>query len=138
MNDQQTLVRPAGLESRIAAMKPGLDLLDLPACIIDTERRYRYVNPAYCVHGGLQASEYLGRTSEEIFGYVAQDGRRGALYKALDGETAVFNRRTADGPNTGLWLRAHYMPVRDGDSVVGVLVLLVNVQDLKNAEEEIA
>ena len=138
MSDPQTLVRPASLESRIAAMKPGLDVLGLPACIIDPERRYRYVNPAYCVYGGLESATYLGRTSEEIFGHVAHDGRRGALLQALSGETVVFNRRTADGPNEGLWMRAHYMPVRDGSTVVGVLVVLVNVQELKVAEEEIA
>jgi len=133
----QTLVRPS-LESRIAAMKPGLDVLGLPACVIDAERRYRYVNAAYCVHGGYAPDDYLGRTSEEIWGRVAQDGRRGALHKALAGETVVFNRRTVDGPNAGLWMRAHYMPVRDATSVVGALILLVNVQELKDAEEEIA
>src|SRR5205085_1547823 len=138
MTDQQVPVRTASLESRIAAMKPGLDVLALPACIIDTERRYRYVNAAYCTYGGFQPGDYLGKTSEEIWGHVAQDGRRGALFKALAGETVNFNRRTADGPNQGLWMRAHYMPVREGSAVVGVLVVLVNVQELKDAEEEIA
>ena len=138
MTEPQTLVRPDSLESRIAAMKPGLDVLGLPACIIDTERRYRYVNAAYCVHGGYQPPDYLGRTSEEIWGHVAQDGRRGALHRALGGETVAFNRKTVDGPNAGVWMRAHYMPVRDVSSVVGALIVLVNVQELKDAEEEIA
>src|SRR5690349_12797544 len=138
MNDEQTLVRTPSLEARLAALKPGLDVLGLPACVLDMERRYRYVNPAYCVHGGLEPAAYLGKTSEEIFGQVAVDGRRNALLQALAGETVVFNRRTVDGPNKGLWMRAHYMPVGDGGAVVGALIVLVNVQELKDAEEEIA
>ena len=138
MNDQRTLVRTTGLEARLAALKPGLDVLGLPACILDLDRRYRYVNPAYCVHGGFEPSMYLGRSSEEIFKSVPQDGRRSALLQALAGETVIFNRRTVEGPNEGLWMRAHYMPLRDGDSVVGALIVLVNVQQLKDAEEEIA
>jgi diguanylate cyclase (GGDEF)-like protein/PAS domain S-box-containing protein len=134
----QTLVRPSSLDSRIAAMRPGLDVLALPACIIDPDRRYRYVNAAYCTHGGFEPADYAGRTSEEIFGHVARDGRRGALLQALGGETVAFNRRTADGPNEGLWMRAHYMPLREGTAVIGVLIVLVNVQEIKHAEEEVA
>ena len=49
------------------------------------------------------------------------------------------DRRNLEGPNAGLWVRAHYFPLRDEEgAVVGVLVLLVDVQQLKDAEAALA
>ena len=61
------------------------------------------------------------------------------MHRALAGEVAIFNRRTIEGPNAGLWVRAHYFPLRDDDGeVVGVLVVLVDIQQLKDAESTLA
>jgi diguanylate cyclase (GGDEF)-like protein/PAS domain S-box-containing protein len=50
----------------------------------------------------------------------------------------VFTRRTIEGPEAGRWVRAHYMPVRGDAGVIGVLVVLVDVQQLKETEEALA
>ena len=51
----------------------------------------------------------------------------------------MFNRRTEEGPGAGRWVRAHYFPLRgDAAAVVGVLVVLVDVQQLKDAEATLA
>jgi PAS domain S-box-containing protein len=137
MDDQKTLERPA-LEARLAALKPGLDLLTLPVCILDTRQRYRYLNAAYLAHSGRELAEFLGRTPDEVFHRKPQDSRRAHMQRALDGETVIFNRQTIEGPRAGVWMRAHYMPLREDQQVVGVLVLLVDVQQLKDAEEALA
>ena len=133
-----TLARP-GLEARVAALRPGLDLLGLPACVLDTKLRYRYVNAAYAVHAANEPAQIIGRTPDEIFQRPVDDERRQRLMTALAGEPVVYNRRNREGPNAGRWVSAHYFPLRDeGGEVVGVLVVLVDIQPLKQAEEALA
>src|ERR1700674_5336271 len=133
-----TLVR-GGLDARMLALKPGLDALGLPACVLDRDLRYRYVNSCYEQHAGLDAAKFYGHTPDEVFEHRPQDDRREHMRRALAGETAIFNRRTIEGPKAGLWVRAHYFPLREDDGlVVGVLVVLVDIQALKDAEAALA
>jgi hypothetical protein len=39
-------------DGRLAALGPGLDLLGLPACVLDHGLRYLYVNAAYARQAG--------------------------------------------------------------------------------------
>jgi PAS domain-containing protein len=66
MDPQSTLERPA-LEERIALLRPGLDLLGLPACVLDARLRYCFVNVAYCEHTGRKEADFPGRTPDEVF-----------------------------------------------------------------------
>jgi diguanylate cyclase (GGDEF)-like protein/PAS domain S-box-containing protein len=132
------LERP-GLDARVAALRPGLDLLGLPACVLDPKLRYRYVNGAYAAHCANDAARMIGRTPEEIFERPPDDGRRAQLTRALAGEAVIYNRRNREGPNAGRWVSAHYFPLRDeAGGVVGVLVVLVDIQALKETEEALA
>jgi diguanylate cyclase (GGDEF)-like protein/PAS domain S-box-containing protein len=132
-------VRAHGLDERLAALRPGLDLFGLPACVLDTDLRYRYVNAAYAAHTGCAAGEFTGRTAAQVFTIQPQDDRREQLLRALSGESVVFYRQALQGPNAGQWLRAHYMPIHDdGGRVLGVLAMLVDVQELKDAERQLA
>ena len=138
MDTRDPIVR-GGLASRVQSLAPGLDVLGLPACVLDTELRYRYVNDGYVDHSARAKADFLGRTPDEVFKRIPQDERRHHLMRALAGETSIFNRRTMDGPRAGRWTRAHYFPLRgEGDDVVGVLVVLVDVQQLKDAEVALA
>src|SRR5205085_11127139 len=133
---EQTVSLPVtGFEPTFAALRPGLELLALPACVIDRQLRYHYVNPAYTVHFGKGVEEFVGRTADEVFRQKPSDDRRTRMEQALAGDVVVFNRRTLEGPNAGQWVRAHYLPLREsGGSIVGVVVVLVDVQPLKDAE----
>jgi diguanylate cyclase (GGDEF)-like protein/PAS domain S-box-containing protein len=127
------------LESRIVALKPGLDVLGLPSCVLDRDLRYRYLNAAYEIQAGRTAADFIGRTPDEVFTLRPHDGRRDHMQRALAGEIEIFNRRNLEGPQAGRWVRAHYFPLREEDgAVVGVLVLLVDVQQLKDAEAALA
>ena len=57
------------LARRLALLRPGLDQLGLPACVLDPALRYRYVNAAYEAHSGRSALEFLARAPDEIFAY---------------------------------------------------------------------
>jgi diguanylate cyclase (GGDEF)-like protein/PAS domain S-box-containing protein len=127
-----------GFAARAAALAPAMDVLGLPACLLDRDLRYHYVNGAYALHSGRAAVDFPGRTPDEVFNRTPRDDRREHMQRALDGHTEVFNRRTIEGPNAGRWMRAHYFPLRDGDEVEGVLVVLVDIQQLKDAEATLA
>jgi diguanylate cyclase (GGDEF)-like protein/PAS domain S-box-containing protein len=133
MNDHRPAAHTA-LENRLAVLGPGFDLVGLPICILDADRRYRYLNAAYCSYIGRPVADFLGRQPDEVFNAVPVDGRREQLQRAFDGETVIFNRQTLEGPHAGQWVRAHYLPLREGEEVVGIMVVLVDVQDLKDVE----
>ncbi|MEP7069951.1 MAG: PAS domain-containing protein, partial [Usitatibacter sp.] len=138
MNTRDNIGRGA-LEARLQALAPGLDVLGFPACILDAELRYRYVNDSYAALSSNKRTDLEGRTPDEVFHRIPQDERRHHLARALAGETSVFNRRTIEGPTARSWVRAHYFPLRgEGPEVLGVLVVLVDVQQLKDAEAALA
>ena len=123
------------LAERLAALGPGLDLLGLPACVLDHGLRYLHVNEAYALQSGKSRAELLGQTPDEAFRHRPNDGRREHLARALAGENVAFNRRTLEGPHRGEWFRAHYFPLRDAAGAVwGVMVVLVDIQQLKATE----
>jgi diguanylate cyclase (GGDEF)-like protein/PAS domain S-box-containing protein len=122
-------------ETRLLSLSPGFDALGLPACVLDGELRYRYVNTEFLRYGGRTAHAYLGRTIDEANPEAPPDDRRARMRRALAGEAVVFNRRTTKGPNAGSWVRAHYRPLRgEGGAVIGVTVVLVDIQQLKEVE----
>ncbi len=130
--------QPDALELRLAELRPGLDLLEMPACVIDQELRYRYANGDYAGYFGKVPGEMLGRTLAEIFADLPDDDRRKSLSRALAGESVIFDRVTRNGPNQGRWVRAHYTPVRGEREVLGAAVFLMPIQHLKDAEAAIA
>ncbi|HXF80023.1 MAG TPA: PAS domain-containing protein, partial [Usitatibacter sp.] len=138
MGEMDTAGR-AGLDSRVLSLAPGLDVLSLPACILDPEMRYVYVNAGYQAMSGRTRAQCLGHTPDEVFDHTPRDERRVHLKRALAGESSVFTRRSLEGPAAGRWVSAHYFPVRgEGGEVIGALVVLVDVQQLKDAEAALA
>src|ERR1700682_5329343 len=128
-----------GFAARLLALAAGFDVLGMPVAVFDRNLRYRYVNAEFLRHGGRKPSDFLGRTVEEAFPSPPPDDRRAMLHRALAGEAVVYNRRTTEGPNTGRWVRAHYLPLRDdAGGIDGVVVVLVDIQQLKDVEAALA
>ena len=46
----------AAFAARVASLAPALDVLGLPACVLDRELRYHYVNATYATHAGKMNS----------------------------------------------------------------------------------
>jgi len=135
--ESSTAGRPDALGTLLPDLRAGLDHLGLPACVIDADRRYRHVNPAYLVYAGRTLEDMLGRQVAAVFSPDPTDDRRKALTRALAGENVTYDRITNHGPNKGRWVRANYMPVRLRGAVVGAVVVLVDIQHLKDAEARI-
>jgi diguanylate cyclase (GGDEF)-like protein/PAS domain S-box-containing protein len=130
---------PEGFAARLQALAAGFDVLGLPVSVLDRNLRYRYVNAQLLRHSGRMAADYLGRRLVETDPCEPPDDRREMLHRALAGQAVIYNRRTTDGPHTGRWVRAHYLPLRDEhDAVMGVVVVLVDIQQLKDVEAALA
>jgi diguanylate cyclase (GGDEF)-like protein/PAS domain S-box-containing protein len=136
MNDHAMV--DEGLLERLAELKPGLDSLGLPTCVIDTNKRYRYANAAYAALSNREPAAFEGPAVEELFPLQIPDARRSALAQALKGEVVVFNRQVLAGPRAGTWVRAHYVPVHARGKVAAALIVLVDIQQLKDIEAELA
>jgi diguanylate cyclase (GGDEF)-like protein/PAS domain S-box-containing protein len=129
----------ARVAAHVAALAPGLEALQLPATVLGRDLRYLYVNAAYEAHSGRPSADFIGRRPDDVFRLVPTDERRGTLERALRGEAAILDRITLEGPRAGRWVRAHYLPLNaDGGDVIGVLVVLVDVQQIKDAEATLA
>ncbi|HYC38820.1 MAG TPA: PAS domain S-box protein [Usitatibacter sp.] len=128
-------VDPRELQARLEGLRPGLEMLALPACILDGAGTYRFINAAYEAYSGHAAAEFIGRTPDEVFERRPEDDRRAQMRRALDGETVIFNRRNLEGPHAGRWVRAHYLPLRGSSGVMGVMVVLIDIEDDQRMRE---
>ena len=129
--------RPDALGTLLPEIRPGLELIGLPACVLDGRLVYRYVNRLYAEYVGRPVEALLGISPARAFDREPPDQRRKALARALAGETLTFDRTTVEGPNAGRWVRAHYAPIRLRGAVVGVAVVLTDIQHLKDAEARV-
>jgi len=138
MSTSEAAVASPGFAARLAALAPGLEVLALPVYVLDGELRYRYANAAYAAHVGVPVSALLGHSVEELYPQPPDDDRRNVARRALQGEAAIYNRRTRLGPRAGLWVRAHYLPLYHAAAIHGVLVVLDDIQELKDTEGALA
>ena len=126
------------LAERIRALEPGLDRVGLPMCVFDARLRYLYVNAAYRAAYARESKDFLGRTPTEVFGRELTEEHLRHLARAQAGETVSFDRVLREGPNTGRWVRAHYFPMKGAEGLEAILVTVVDIQPLKEAQLALA
>jgi len=100
-----------------------------------TDGRYVFVNAGFCDRVGLSADRILGRTVQEFFAtemadsYAAQDADVISTGKPLQGHLELIVR--ADG-SLG-WYVTNKSALRDGEEIVGVAVLSIDLQSQVNS-----
>ncbi|WP_405912986.1 SpoIIE family protein phosphatase [Streptomyces sp. NBC_00963] len=98
-------------------------------CVLDTELRYLYVNPALEEMHGIPAAEHLGRTVEDILPElnVPTDLLRGALADGRAREVASSGRTpSSDHPGLRFWQGACHRVEQDGE-VRGLVLIMLEV-----------
>ena len=65
--DVRSTAGDAALEARLAQLRPGLEMLGLPACVLDQQLRYQFLNAAYAAHAGRPAEDFIGREPDQVF-----------------------------------------------------------------------
>ncbi|MFJ5291340.1 SpoIIE family protein phosphatase [Streptomyces sp. NPDC088348] len=98
-------------------------------CVLDTELRHLYVNPALERMNGIPAAEHLGRTVADILPElnVPTDILRGVLADGRAREVAASGRtRSSDDPGLRFWQCACHRVEQDGQ-VRGLVVVILEV-----------
>ncbi|MGI4787568.1 MAG: PAS domain S-box protein [Janthinobacterium lividum] len=112
---------------------------------VDNRLHYVKVNTRLAEINGLSISEHIGQPVSEILGPELWAGRQLLFERALAGEASVDLRlpglgQTPEG-SRGVgndWVRASYYPVRSGDVVIGVAVIVRDISDQARAEATLA
>jgi PAS domain S-box-containing protein len=106
-----------------------IDRLSIPASLHDVEGRFLHLNAAGERASGFSSAKMRGRT---ILDPVPPESRAAVLAQfrqAVDtGEPTDFETRFVDGNGEVRGVRAQHLPLFEGDSVVGVLILAYNVR----------
>ncbi|UXD87692.1 PAS domain-containing protein [Thalassolituus hydrocarboniclasticus] len=133
------------LSLKASALDSLLGHSDLGLAILDTDLRYRAINPTLARFNGLSVDEHLGRSVGEVFPHLASVVEPLLLTVIRDGKEISDIEVQAETPSTpgrrADWL-ATYRPIMSATGqVLGVLVIAVNHTvelELKRTKEEAA
>ncbi|MDI1482274.1 STAS domain-containing protein [Polyangium sp. y55x31] len=107
-----------------------LDNLDLSAYIIDHEGTYLLHDGKGCRTGGYEPGNLIGRNLFEIFG--GDESSMAQIHGALAGEPV---HATSDAHDI-MW-ESWFLPMRQGDEIVGMLGLTLAKNDVQQARIEL-
>jgi PAS domain S-box-containing protein len=115
-----------------------LDLMLARIAFLDRQRRFRFVNAAYATALGLTPGEIIGRSAAQVRGQVHARHMARHARAALAGQTVRWEG-WYDDPQLGrAYYDTFYAPMRIRDSIVGFVVLVRDLTQLKRREEELA
>ncbi len=103
----------------------------------DTSLRNRFANQAYGEWFGAAPQDIHGRHISEVLGPDLHELNRPHIEAALRGQRQCFLRDLPVPGQPGLHRvsETHYLPDFDGEEVKGFLVLVLDVTDVKRAEQ---
>jgi len=99
----------------------------------DDQRRLRFANRSYQAWYG-RGRQVLGMTREDIIGPPRNQETEVAFNRALLGQTQSFHVNLSNESGETRYMRAHYIPDRQANGVAGVLVLVSDISEAKQAE----
>lgn len=116
---------------RLALLDAVLSSVPVGVAVVDRDLRYLVVNEALAVMNGRSPAEHVGRTIAEVLG--ADVPVLPALQQVLEtGEEVVGLRAEAAAPHlpdVPRQFSSSFHPVRDGDEVIGVVGVVVEVTE---------
>jgi PAS domain S-box-containing protein len=125
-------------DEALAMLDTVVDSAPIGLAYLDTELRYRRINPRLAAMNGLSVAEHLGRRPRDLFPQMApawEPHWQRVLATAEPVAGLVFSALRGDG-RIG-HAQVSFYPVRVGDGpVLGVGVLVLDVTQQKEAEEE--
>lgn len=118
--------------SSIISMLPDL------VSYIDTNLKYKYINPTYEQWFKLSPHQVLEKDMREVLGEFAFNLAKPFIDKALQGETQEFELElpyNIDGETVYKIIQAHYIPDKNNDGQVkGFYAVVEDITDIRNKE----
>jgi PAS domain S-box-containing protein len=106
-----------------------VDSLVVPASLHDVEGRFVHMNAAAERASGNSNAELLGHHFTEMLPPEARENVQAQFRRAAErGEPTDFETPFVDASGRLRGVRAQHLPVRDGDAIVGVLILAFEVR----------
>jgi PAS domain S-box-containing protein len=106
-----------------------IDSLVVPASLHDVEGRFVHMNAAAERAAGISNAKMRGRHYTELLPAEARENVEAQFRKAAErGEPTDFETIFIDGSGNLRGVRAQHLPLRAGDSIVGILILAFGVR----------
>lgn len=107
--------------------------------VLDREMRCLVWNRRMARLTGYPAEQVIGRSLDEFFPYLREEGSHRLLQRVLNGESVVLPDRKLMLPNgRHIWRAGNLTPLRNASGeVTGFIALLQDVTERKQAEEEL-
>jgi diguanylate cyclase (GGDEF)-like protein/PAS domain S-box-containing protein len=124
------------LAARESQLRAVMDGVPAPVAYIDRGERCQYVNRALLQYFGLAAEEVATLRLADVIGPSVYEGAQAMIARALDGESAEFDRLIPGGHGVSRWMTIRVVPdaTPSGD-VPGAFVLMNDIHGLKQAQE---
>jgi len=133
---------------RLLAGTQLCEYLGIGLMVLDRRLRIVLWNRWMTEHTGLQPDDVLGRPLAQVFPELRQRGRLNHFAAALAGEAQVLSARLhkylvrlpaayAGEHGEHMWQTARLLPLREGDDVTGVVVLIEDVTERHHREREL-
>jgi|GEM_PF-2000833 len=106
--------------------------------VVDNNDIYRMVNTAYANMLGLPKEQIIGQPLEAILGSeMTHNTIKPYLEQCLAGETVNYESRRYYPNIGGLYMAISYYPLRDSNQIKGVVAILRDITEYKEAEAEL-
>ncbi len=113
----------------------------MPALIayVDPEFRYLRANSTYFHWLGIPAENIVGQKVNHVVGEAAWQKIKPYMEKAMSGEQVHYELQMPYKTAPPRWIHANYVPDKDTDgNVKGIVALIVDIGEIKQAEMDIA
>jgi len=128
------------LAERVDRLAPLLDGAPIGFALVDTDLRYRYVNPCLAEINGLPVADHLGHRPTEVLPAGRGAAIEARVREVLDSGTAQDdNPVTVAGPGGDRHFRGSRYPIRDdAGALVGVAVSVVETTAQARLQQQLS
>ena len=124
------------LASRESQLRAIMDGVPAPVAYIERDERCHYVNRTFLQYFGLTAEQVAHLRLRDILGPVIYQSAQPMFARALEGESASFDRLVPGANGARRWMTVRVVPdAGPSGEVHGTFVLMNDIHGLKQAQE---
>jgi PAS domain S-box-containing protein len=104
-------------------------------CHLDHEQRFRFCNRAYGHALGISVRNVLGKYLWEVIGGSSYDAMRPGIVRAFQGKEVTCELNFPQQKDQHFYCK--FVPERNDGSVIGILIMLLDISDRKAIERQL-